>query len=387
MNGRGFFVGMVALMLLGVEISRGETPAVSVTLPRAEFNSILSRLDSVEQENRRLSAGYGELRRLPVSEISYFENAGGSAQQGCGNYGCKECGGQFCQPHGWYTGFEAMFIRPQWRESLAFEFNENSNETLVPFGFGFEFTPRVTLGYTACNGMGIRARYLGFDHDRNVSFTYDGTNTIELQAFDSPDIDLYGRIIAENNGDTLTASYDLEFGVLDTEITQSFQHERTELVVGCGLRHARIKHHTFGEVRDISAVLDQRLDHTNEFEGIGPLLSLELWRPIRRCNGLSLYCNTRGSILFGDSDQRIVDEENLGGTPSLSIDSRSEQGVMTIMELGLGIEWTRELPRYSSTLFLRGGYEGQYWLDAGGPAYPTNNMGLQGLIFNVGVTR
>jgi hypothetical protein len=51
--------------------------------------------------------------------------------------------------------------------------------------------------------------------------------------------------------------------------------------------------------------------------------------------------------------------------------------IRAITEIRLGVEYRRQMA-YSSTLIVRGGYEGQIWHDAGGPNFDSGDLGLHG---------
>jgi hypothetical protein len=56
---------------------------------------------------------------------------------------------------------------------------------------------------------------------------------------------------------------------------------------------------------------------------------------------------------------------------------------MMVGELGFGLQYSHPVSNVASA-FIRAGYEGQIWFDAGGPISPYGDLGLHGLLIAIG---
>ncbi len=119
--------------------------------------------------------------------------------------------------------------------------------------FDFDATPRLTLGYTSCDGLGVRARYWDYDEDN------------------------FGGI-EETAIDTYT---------LDFEVFQAID-------VGC---HTRVEFS--GGIRHLDYFMDSDLNNENpiSFDGNGLVVGLRVERDVC-CT--TLYGQTRFSVIMGD---------------------------------------------------------------------------------------
>ena len=77
-------------------------------------------------------------------------------------------------------------------------------QTLFPFDYDYEVTPRVWLGYKSRNGLGWRVNYWEFDHDGATSNSLaDGQNIYGAHAVT---IIFPANIFATTPGSTLTTN-------------------------------------------------------------------------------------------------------------------------------------------------------------------------------------
>ena len=114
-------------------------------------------------------------------------------------------------------------------------------------------------------------------------------------------------------------------------------------------------------MQELVAVVVEQFDAVNilvedynvfaNFEGYGPTFALEMNRPLR--GNLSWIAGTRHSVLYGESDVRVVE---LGGNDFDMLDRKSG---MYIAEVQTGVQYTRCLGR--AEMVLRGVWEAQYW--------------------------
>ncbi|MFH1264921.1 MAG: hypothetical protein ABIK89_04295, partial [Planctomycetota bacterium] len=81
-----------------------------------------------------------------------------------------DCSGGFCspscQPSGPYAGYAFVFAKPHFSENASYRICDTNarRDTLVPFSYDHELTPRVWFGYVGPSGLGLRYRYWQFDH-------------------------------------------------------------------------------------------------------------------------------------------------------------------------------------------------------------------------------
>lgn len=174
----------------------------------------------------------------------------------------------------------------------------------------FEAGFRFWATWQRPDGLGIRARY--FDYDQA-----NGADAIDTDQF-------------------------------DLEVIDSFQLGcNWTLIVGGGIRY-----------------MDLTTSVGDDFHGLGPVLTAELYRTIN-CN-TQLYAITRYSILVDGGT-------NAGGLQDPTIST---------LEMQLGIQRTRELAS-GALAFGRVGWEAQQYDDAS--AVGTQSITLSGFTFSLGV--
>jgi hypothetical protein len=286
------------------------------------------------------------------------------------------CGG--CQTGGLYTGAAFVLAKPHFKEAFqATVLDASGVFNLVPFSYDYDVTPRVWLGYAGGSGLGVRARYWQYDQDA-PPFHSSGLTAAQAHVVT---VIFPGIISATPPGEFLSVVDSLEVHTTDLEGTQRVNLGCVSLVVGGGLRYALMQQQTRAAVTDDGAV-EQALNWQRRFEGIGPLASVEISRPLG-CRGLAVVGAFRGALLFGDKNLDRLELNGLGGGPPLvSLDGASE--VLGIGEVELGFEWTRQLANGGS-LQVRGTYEGQLWSDSGTPTL--GYLGFQGFGLGFGLAR
>jgi hypothetical protein len=263
-----------------------------------ETASVMSRLDSLEAI---LSAGQG-------GEL--------------GGVGALDCGG-CCAAGGWDAAVELTLLKPVG----ASEINQH-------LGWELGAAPRLWVGYTACNGLGLRARYWQFDQRT--------TGTIVGLFGDTP----------------VRQAFDLD--VVDLEVTtRSPVGLCWDLLLAGGLCYV---HREYEQKDDVFITSAAQGDY------LGATVAAELRRPWG-C-GVSLYGTGRASVLIGDTDV-------LGFGMSTSV----EDDIFAVFEGQLGLEWCRRLAN-GSQLYARLAGELQYW-DAGFPE--DRSFGLAGLAVGLGL--
>jgi hypothetical protein len=241
----------------------------------------------------------------------------------------------------------------------------------------------VWFGHVNENGFGFQARYFQFDGSADTrTFSPDAANPLAfIEVFGA------GGNISRNAfagvGETLTVSHDLELDVLDLEAIQRWQWNRMLLMGSFGARYVRMDQDMLATAITAAGVLDEMVDHDHSFEGFGPVVGLQLVRGMGR-SGFGVYGNVRGSILFGDQDQTIVEIKNAGA--NVGTDTHTGDEVMAIGEIAFGVQYARELRNHAHG-FVRLGYESQIWWDAGSAINTDGNMGLEGFTLAFGIYR
>ncbi|MFH1924135.1 MAG: hypothetical protein ABIP48_30135, partial [Planctomycetota bacterium] len=118
-------------------------------------------------------------------------------------------------------------------------------------------------------------------------------------------------------------------------------------------------------------------------KGIGPTMAVEFNRPFGFW-GLSLFGAARGSVVFRDSDAVVF--RRLGARTDRTYRKEDADKVMGIGEAEIGLEWRRCLSARAD-VFIRGGYEGQLWQEAGSPNNPAGDLGFEGFSLALGFAR
>jgi len=337
------------------------------------------RLASVEAELASLRARLDESG--PLGEDGGCDDGGAC----CGDWR------EQARAPGWYAGFEFVFLKPHYNNNTALlhddpggasaattpseAFDLGINVASVPFDSDYELSPRLWLGYTGEEGLGLRGRYWQFEHsDDPVTFN----STLFREGFAvAGTFPLFGFAAAVGPGSQLTAFHRLDLQTFDLELTQELNWCRSQVTLGGGLRYVRNKQ----RYEAVGSVLNVPLDSVSfdqSFEGFGPTVALDFVRPI--CNSAwAIYGSGRASALFGEQRYLTTNDFLIFGASNHA----QNDATRAILEMQLGLEYERELG--CRTLFLRGGYEGQYWLDGGGTNVAEGDLGLHGLSIGFGL--
>ncbi len=102
--------------------------------------------------------------------------------------------------------------------------------TLVPFEYDYQLSPRAWLGWQSCNGLGFRATYFRFDESANREAVTAVAGATPVYLF------VYGaggnlsRNANANVGQTLVSNHSLKLGSLDLEATQFFRWRHSQAI-------------------------------------------------------------------------------------------------------------------------------------------------------------
>ena len=300
---------------------------------------------------------------------------------GCDSGSCDTCCDPCCRPCSFfYAGAEIIWMQANFQENVAIVQDPVNTNIIYPFDYDREIAPRLWFGYTGASGAGFRARYWEFDHDTDiVSLTGAAGDLLFAEVF-AANTSLMRNAFA-GPGETLTAQHSLELRTIDVEATSQHYIDNATLLLSFGARYARMDQFFRAEAL-AGGVQDELVEHKHSFEGWGPTLGMELTRPFGS-RGLAFYANARGSVLFGDVSQDIFEVKMAGAM--VGSDHYDGEESLSIGELGFGLQWQTSCGQ--SLVFVRGGYEGQIWLDAGGPLRTRGDMTLDGIVVAAGFQR
>ncbi len=272
--------------------------------------------------------------------------------------------GTDAQGQGMITGeVELLLLAYSREDGMRVGTNQNGSEDLVGAS-PWNASHRTTIGFRRADGLGIRARYFGYEPEIPVGtvvpqkIAVDVTN-IDLEIFDTINLDEDWTI-------------ELSAGIRSTEFAELLEDQ--------------------GELR------------TNSFNGTGGIFAIEARRDV--FHFASFYTRARGALLYGTKRRN-----NFGGG-IINRGSGMETYLKTdkaIMELAIGFETNYEC-RNGTIFFARIGYEFQKWFgfsstfanrdqqnfDLTGPM-PINNasileefwdghsdVGMNGLVISIG---
>ncbi len=355
----------------------------------AGYDGPANRLQQLEAELASLHARLDQMAVRPVVAYgpgsSCDSGCGGRCDAGGGDGGCGgccevDCCGCESYDSGLYFGAEVVFAKPHYKESYQTTLLDpgTSATTLLPFNFDHDATPRVWLGFVDSEGRGARVRFWQLDQDvteptqilSGSSVPTASVVTVILPASITAGFNGAGAVLQVNHG--------LEYRTFDLEGTQELRVGATELTMGAGIRYAKVDQ-TFNAV--VSGGAATQLTWQRRFEGVGVTLSADGRRPLGD-RGFAAVGSFRGALLFGrkDMDRTVVNNSAPSGTDgSVTLDNGDD--VFGGGELGLGLEWRREIG--CRTFFARGMYEGQLWTDGGAPTLTF--LGFEGFALAAGV--
>jgi len=266
------------------------------------------------------------------------------------------------------------------------------------FTHRMEVSPLIWIGVANNDGLGFRFRWWQlWDSSGALAVNGDTTGSTEITSA-SPlglSISSPSRTLDDGVGaDVWLFHRELKITVWDLEATQCFDVGPWGLLLTGGIRIAHLAQN-YSAVRS-NGGLDpaggmlvlqdaSALWSGHNFNGAGPMASLEVRRPIAD-TGLVFYGNARGSILFGTRTENANTEEVFVATTAnhvpvnLSIAQAATthgDAVLPVMELELGVEYGRPVGRIYP--FVRTGLVSQVWFNAGNASGTDGNFGLLGL--------
>jgi hypothetical protein len=282
---------------------------------------------------------------------------------------------------GLYGGFEFLWMRANFDQNVALIIDPPVGNTLVPFSYSYELSPRVWLGWESCGGGGFRSTYFRFDEaaDTEAVTAVVGSTPVFVYVYGAGGN--LSRNAQANVGETLTSNHRLKIEALDLEATQRLNWKSLRATFGGGVRIARMDQHLRGDVTDGAGVLQETVTNDLQWTGAGPTVSLQIRRTIADSH-LSMFGGLRGSLLMSETEQKIY--EMKGAFTTELEDAATQREILTALEMSLGLQWTQTIGRHSHA-FARGGYETQAWFDAGGPVDSHSTISLDAITFALGM--
>ena len=254
------------------------------------------------------------------------------------NTGCRQCGVVF--------GSELIFLKPVATNGDLPGATANVNTTLgllpptaivnfnVQNTFKFETTPRFWLGYVTQSGLGFRVQYWEFRHSAQTQF-----------------VDPLGLV---------TLGGAMRFRTFDWEVTQQLNYRKWRMLMFGGFRYGEIRQSESLDVLGTLATLQQ----SQAFNGIGLTGGANLNRALFNTQSFSWYTNMRGSLLYGDRSYNYNAGVDLLFPVTGQANFKLSGDTLGILEIGTGPQWQKQLAR-GGQFFVRGGFEGQLWINSG----------------------
>lgn len=308
----------------------------------------------------------------------------------CTGVGCGDGCGVGCAPCcGWYSGFEATFLKPRFENNTALTIMDstdgvtNASFTDSPFNHDLEFSPRVFLGWQQDCGVGLRATWWHFDHDADPARANppaSGFGRISPPDFDGVDVDISTNVPTDN----FLATTDLSAYAIDLETTKQAGFCGWQVGMGCGFRYAYVEQGYQAATSNAAGDPIGNINFRHTLEGFGPTVSMDVFRPYNSCSGV--FCKARGSLLFGDAESQFRAAENINATQTDTTRSTASDDLLTIGELQVGYRWLglqNNCRPYRP--FCSIAMEGQVWDGAGSAASQDGALGFFGFNTAVGV--
>jgi hypothetical protein len=283
--------------------------------------------------------------------------------------------------HRWHVGFEFLWMRAHFDQNVAMIIDPPIGNRLVPFNYDFQLAPRTWLGWQGCNGGGLRVTYWQFNDNAATERATAVAGATPVYLF------VYGaggnltRNAYADLGETLISDHSLALQALDLEATQRFGLGPLQCMAGVGIRLADMDQNLRGEVYDATNSLWEIVTNDLSFQGAGPTLSLQAFRPMGTSR-FSMFGGLRGAMLYSKTRQAIYEMKD--GYANELVDTANAHEMLSMGEMSVGLQYMQPLgPR--SEFFARSSYEGQAWFDVGGPVDSHSTVALDGLGFAIGL--
>lgn len=279
----------------------------------------------------------------------------------------------------YFAAVEVLWMEPHFLGSTAL--TETTGTTIVaePFDLGFSFSPRFTVGFESEQGPGLEFKYWNINAESGTpTFTSDGV-TVGQTSLYLLGPERWSRISADAAGESLAVEHELEAQSFDIEFFKEMEYKVSRLNGILGLHYASLSHLLRAEVSDAGGVEIGELLGESEFEGFGPKIGIEYFRPIGHTK-LEMIGGIQVSLLFGELDQTVRN------TLTTDFNLFSADELLSGLNAQLGVQYMHHLTEHR-TIFARTTFEAQHWIGGGTATDPTSDFGIYGLTFGVGLNR
>jgi hypothetical protein len=300
----------------------------------------------------------------------------------------------------WFVDAGLYVLQPTWDNNPAAVILQSNSVAVHKLDFATDVAPWVRVGCVAGQGLEFGLRYWGLDRS-SARFLVENPGPpvrIETQFLRNlPGAAPQLNVVSTTAGDRLAVSGRLDLDVWDLEVSQQACVGQWSFLLGGGLRFADLRQGAQAErtnpaFASAGAVVSVATSVTaqSEFRGAGPTVALEAHRSLG-C-GLSLYGSARGTLLYGDNEQRasLRDvQRNLttSQVTTTNTSSRfSSKDTLPVTELEVGAAW--EVAMAYKLLTVQVGLIHQVWHNAGSPTVPPgeSDLGLFGVRVTAGLT-
>ena len=288
--------------------------------------------------------------------------------------GCPCC--DTCGPLSF--GADGIFLHPSFVGNQAFLISDTLPgaapfaDRSIPFDWDTEASYRVWVALKDCDRFGVRGSFWRFENSISELQAIEPGQV----AFASVSVPSGVYFIEALPGTAIDASHRLDLAVVDLEIVKDILWPKAMLTLTTGLRYARNEQNYEVDVIDATGTTISALQHLHRFEGMGPTIGFELRRSIGCC-GFSVYVHSKGSAVFGQNDTSV--EVLQAGLLAESYTGDDFDEPLLIGEVGFGFQYSWH------KLWLRAGYEAQYWMNAGNASTTGSDLGLVGFAASAGL--
>lgn len=257
-----------------------------------------------------------------------------------------------------------------------------------------DVAPELWLGYMSESGLGFRLRWWYFREGSDQTLALPGTADTSGTSVSTAGEGLF--ISTFDGPSSLSVTSKLQVQVWDLDILQDLRTGSWDFLLFGGVRFADITQNYNAYSKQLLAdgeIFSQALNSGHSLNGFGPTFGLEVHRSIGE--GLGIYSNLRGAVLFGSASASATiatSSTTLFGTGSVNVSGAHNDEVIAIGEFEIGAEFQRQMSS-RSTFFLQLGLNGQIWGNCGnasdtvgdsGPA-SSESFGFLGLAFRAGI--
>jgi len=257
----------------------------------------------------------------------------------------------------------------------------------------FDWDSGVRLGFGAYLGKGWDVRG-AWSHLKTGATTSTQNNAsailvvTPLTSLEEPQLTTCARAMSTSN-----FAYDM----VDIELGRSWYTEpRIAISPAFGITWARINQSQDSIYAEINAspATAAKVCRRNNFSGVGPGITVQTTLPL--CYGLNLLCDVGGALLSGKLCSSVASGRNTGGAlafqPTIAA---TEHRIRAMGRLLVGAAWNTTLYKDYCDLYIRAGYEMQWWprqwgtaasmLQLQGGIQQNGDLSLQGLVVTLGV--